>query len=153
MFAAHIKKSAGYTLLELMIIVAISSLLAGLAYTSFTAFSRNEALDAGTASIVAGLRDARARTLASVDGSQYGIYIEQSKYTLFKGALYDAGSNLNSITDFNSYIKASSTLTSIVFQRVTGNTTASGTIDVYLITDPSQKNTISVALTGLVDVD
>lgn len=153
MSKVSLKKSRGYTLLELLIIVAVTSILAGLAYTSFVAFSRNEALNAGTASIVAGLRDARAKTLASVDGSQYGIYIEPTRYTLFKGALYDAQSGFNTVSEFNSYIKASSTLTSIVFQRVTGNTTASGTIDVYLNTDHSQKNTISVALTGLVDVD
>lgn len=150
---AYVKRSAGYTLLEIMMVVAVTSILAGISYASFAAFSRNEALDAGTASIVAGLRDARARTLASVDGSQYGIYIEPTRYTLFKGAVYDAQSGINSVNEFSSHIKASSTLTSIVFQRVTGNTIASGTIDVYLTTDHSQKNTISVTLTGLVDVD
>ncbi len=151
---AYLKaKRTGYTILELAIIITISTLLATLSYTSFSSFSKNEALDAGTASIVAGLRDARARTLASVDGSQYGIYIESNRYTLFKGSTYSAGSPFNTVTDLNSYILASTSLPAIVFERVTGDTTASGTIDVYLITDGSQKNTISIALTGLVDVE
>lgn len=143
----------GYSLLELIVIIAITSVLAGISLAGFTSFSRSEALDAGTASIMAGLRDARARTLASVEGSQYGIYVEADKYTLFKGSSYNMAAASNTITNLNSYIRASTTLSTYVFQRVTGNAVASGTIEVYLVTDPLKKRTISVALTGLVDAE
>lgn len=153
MYTAQQSKQAGYSLIELAVVIAITSILAGLSITGFTAFSRSEALDGGTASIVAGLRDARAKTLASVEGSQYGVYMQTDRYTLFKGSSYSASAASNTITFLNSYIKASSTPSTFVFQRVTGNAVASGTIDVYLITDPLKKRTISIAATGLVDTE
>ena len=122
-------------------------------YISFVSFFRREALDADTTAVVMGLRDARAKTLASVNGSEYGVVIDPDKFTLFVGATYDSMASTNQVFDFSSYIHASSsTISTVVFQRLTGNSSASGTIDMYLISDPTVKRTIGIGGTGLINV-
>jgi hypothetical protein len=99
------------------------------------------------------LRDARAQTLASVGGAQYGVLISSDRFIFFQGAVYNAAATSNQPFIFSSNVSASSSLGSIVFQRLTGNSTASGTISVYLKSDLTAKRTISIGNSGLVSVN
>jgi hypothetical protein len=119
---------------------------------SFASFSRSEALEASTAVVMAGLRDARAQTIASVGGNQYGIYIEPDKFTMFRGTSYNASDPDNNITSLGSYVRASSSQSTFVFSRITGDVSASGTIDLFLLADSSIKRTIRIEATGLVNL-
>ena len=147
------KGERGYTVMELLVVIAVLAILAGLSMAGFSNFSKKEALDAGATALIAGLRDARAQTLASVGGSQYGIHVSTTTFSFFKGSTYDAGSPSTSVFKFSSYVRASSTLSDFVFQRITGNSVASGTIDVYMASDPSIKKTIQVEATGIIDIE
>lgn len=118
---------------------------------AFSSFSKGRALDSVTSSIVLGLRDARERTLSSAGGSQYGVRVESDRYTLFQGPSFSPEAPSNRVFLTGSLARASSSLDSFVFERLTGNSSASGTIDVYLASDPATKKTIRVQGTGLVD--
>lgn len=147
------KREKGYTVMELLVVIAVLAILAGLSMAGFSNFSKKEALDAGATALIAGLRDARAQTLASVGGSQYGINVSTTSFSFFKGSTYDAAASTTSVFRFSSYVRASSTQASFVFQRITGNAVASGTIDVYMASDPTIKKTIQVEATGIIDIE
>ncbi len=147
------KGKRGYTVMELLVVMAVLATLAGLSMAGFANFSKKEALDAGAAALIAGLRDARAQTLASVGGSQYGINVATTSFSFFKGPTYNPAATSTSVFKFSSYIRASSTQSSFVFQRITGNAAASGTIDVYMASDPTIKKTIRVEATGIIDIE
>jgi hypothetical protein len=144
--------AAGVSLIELVITLGLGVLLLGVGISSYVEFSKREALDAGAAAIAGGLRDARAQTLASVGGSQYGLRIEDGGFVLFKGSSYVPGAAGNEIFYWSSHLKASSTPGIFVFYRITGNAVASGTIDLYIASDPEKKRTITIGSTGLVNV-
>lgn len=146
-------KERGYTLMELSVVLGVIAILAGLSISGFAAFSKKEALDAGAAALIAGLRDARAQTLASVGGSQYGVSVATTSFSFFKGSAYDPLATTTSVFVFSPYVRASSTRSSFVFQRITGNAVASGTIDVYMASDPTVKKSIRVEATGIIDVE
>ncbi|MEK7607761.1 MAG: prepilin-type N-terminal cleavage/methylation domain-containing protein [Patescibacteria group bacterium] len=143
---------SAFTLMEVMIVITITTIIATISIISFVSFSRREALDASATALASGLRDARSQTLASVGGSQYGIAINSNKFTLFQGVVYDPMASTNKSFDFSSYVLASSSISAVVFQRLTGNSTASGTIDVYLVSDSTVKRSVSISSTGLVNV-
>lgn len=145
-------KNRAFAVAEVLVVVAITAILAAVSISSFVSFSRREALDASAEALAMGLRDARNQTLASVGGSRYGVVISSDSFTLFQGASYDPNALSNEIFEWNSYVGASSSLSTVVFERVTGNSSASGTIDVYLISDPSVKRSVSVSATGLVNI-
>ncbi|MDO8579243.1 MAG: hypothetical protein Q7R72_00015 [bacterium] len=144
--------SSAFTVVEILIVLAITTIIATISITSFVSFSRREALDADTTAIAAGLRDARAETLASVGGLQYGVAVAPDKFTLFQGIVYDSMATTNKTFNFSSYVRASSSISTVVFQKLTGNSNASGTIDVYLISDPTVKRTVGIGGTGLVNI-
>ncbi len=148
----QICRHQGFSVPELIVSIGIIALLAGVSLTSFSSVSKSQALDASTASIVFALRDARSRTIASVGGSQYGVAIEPSRYILFHGSSYSPSASSNVVTQLSSLVRASSTAAVFTFERVTGNSSASGTIDVYLSSDFDVKKTVRVQATGLVDI-
>ncbi len=148
----HRSSSRAFTLIEIVVVTAITAIIAGVSMASFAQFSKKEALDAAATAIAAGLRDARAQTLASVGGSQYGIQISPTSFVFFQGAVYNVAASTNRPFDFGTFVLASSSRSVYVFQRLTGNAVASGTIDVYLASDPLVKRTIEIAATGLVDI-
>jgi prepilin-type N-terminal cleavage/methylation domain-containing protein len=142
----------GFTLAETLVVIAIVSLISALSLTSFASLSRNEALSANTAALATRLRDARARTLASVGGTQYGVKIATTSITFFRGASYDPSTSTNDVFSLSNYVNASSSIQTIIFERLTGNASASGTIEMYLVSNPSIKKTVMVQTSGLVNV-
>lgn len=142
----------GFTLIEILAVIAILGVISVLSFNSFSSFSKRQALDASAEALAGGLRDARAETLASVGGSQHGVFIEEGRFTLFQGAAYDPSSPFNSSFDFQPSVKASTTIQAFVFQRLTGNSSASGTIDLYLSSDPETKRSIDVGGAGIVGI-
>ncbi len=145
----HKISAKGFTLIEVIISLAILALIASISAASFVSFARREALDSTVSAVAAGLRDARTRTMASINDSQYGVQIDTDRFTLFSNS-YVLGATGNEINMLNSRIKMSSSVPSFTFSRISGNSSASGTIDVYVASDPTNRKTINVQGTGLI---
>ncbi|MEN9621805.1 MAG: hypothetical protein RLZZ67_239 [Candidatus Parcubacteria bacterium] len=143
----------GFSVIELLATIAILGLLFAVSASSFARFNRREAVLANASAIAASLRDARARTLASVAGSQYGVKVDANSFIFFQGSTFASSTNTNISYSYGSGVKASSSISTFVFERVTGNSSASGTIDVYQVSAPGVSKRVKVQSTGLVSIE
>src|SRR3989344_1699955 len=80
---------AGFTLIELIIAVAIISVVGAISIPSFISLIKTPQLNNTSEEIMGTLRLAQNKTLSSEGNSQYGIYfnagISPNQYVLFKG--------------------------------------------------------------------
>ena len=143
----------GVTLVELVVSIGIGMLMLAVSVVGFVEYSRREAIKSESIAIAEALRDARAKTLASVGAAQYGVKVDSDRYTLFRGPVFASSTPGNETFIFSPWVRASSTISTFVFQRVTGNSSASGTIDVYIAPAAQILRTIRVQSTGLVSLE
>ncbi|MES2436477.1 MAG: prepilin-type N-terminal cleavage/methylation domain-containing protein [Patescibacteria group bacterium] len=149
------KNKKGFSLIELIIVLAIISILTSIIITGLSSFNRKEALEKDTQVVVDMLRQARSQTLASHNASQYGVYFATSSITLFTGTTYSAVSSSNNVYTFNPQVSISnigltSSSTSIVFSRLSGEASHTGTITLLSPATSSPK-TVTIYATGLVE--
>lgn len=143
----------GFSVVETLVTIGILGLLLGVSLVSFATFNRREAVSAHTAALVEALRDARARTLASVGGSQYGVKVDSDRFTFFQGSTFSSSTPENNVFVFTGGVRASSSVSTFVFERVTGNSSASGTIDVYQPSSNPTLKRVRVQSTGLASLE
>jgi Tfp pilus assembly protein PilW len=145
----------GLTLLEILISVAVLVLIVSVITSIFLSFDKHQALERDVSKVISTLEKAKALTLFSREASQYGVHIEASQITLFKGSTYQVGASDNRLTGLHSKVSISGyTLNGggddIVFDRLTGETSQDGTITLMSKIDSSQTKTITIEKTGLV---
>ncbi len=143
----------GVTLIELLMAVSILVLLGGLLFLALGRFNLEKALDGGREEVIAALRDAQHETLASVGGTTYGVHLESDRITIFGGSAYDAGSQSNRVIRLSPRVTLSSSLTGgasdIVFMRLSGKPSVTGTITISLSSDTSKTRLITLGESGL----
>ncbi|MEK7557026.1 MAG: prepilin-type N-terminal cleavage/methylation domain-containing protein [Patescibacteria group bacterium] len=149
-------KSRGFTLVEIIVVLAIILLLVGLGLAAYRTFGRNVNLGTVSQQIVIVLDDARSRTVASLSDSQYGVHFENDTYTLFQGSTYNAQGNNNEAHPLPTGVEFGSITLSgggndVVFDRITGTTSQSGTIVLRLTDTPATTQTITISPQGQAD--
>ena len=127
----------GITLIEMLVVVAILAILAGIGTLALTSFRSAKTLSADSARVVSMLADARARTLASIDDSQYGVHFATDRSILFKGTSYTDGAATNVTLTLSSNVSISDISlpgggSDVLFSRLTGKTSQSGSITLSL---------------------
>ncbi|MBX4181331.1 hypothetical protein KW807_00505, partial [Candidatus Parcubacteria bacterium] len=108
--------------------------------------------------VVSVLNEARSTTLSSLNASQYGVKVDPTQVTLFKGSSYSVGAPDNVLNTLDSSvgirnISLAGGATQVVFDRLTGRTGESGTFELYLINDPTSSSTISVSGSGIIEAN
>ncbi len=148
----------GFTVLEMLIAIAIITLMVTIVTISFSKLNSAQTLEKSATLVTSVLDEARSLTFSSKGDSQYGVYFENSKVTLFKGAIYSSTDPANVITDLHSLvglrnITLSGGGTSVVFKRLTGNTDQTGTMEIFLKDSPTTFRTITISATGIVELN
>lgn len=148
----------GFTMLEALIALAILALLVTIILISLPRLNSRQALEKSVDTVVSVLDDARSRTLASIGGEQYGVYIDTSRVILFKGASYSSSNPDNAVVPLNNLVATRSIAlngggSEVVFERLTGNTGEYGTLEVYLLASTTEFRTITINLTGVVEAE
>ncbi|HEY4505127.1 MAG TPA: prepilin-type N-terminal cleavage/methylation domain-containing protein [Candidatus Paceibacterota bacterium] len=152
----HNFEQNGFTIIEILIVLAIVALLSVVSFQSFGRINGSEAINKDAFQIISVLRQARSLTLDSKNGNQYGVHLESSRVVLFEGSSYDPNSTNNTIVSLSNRVTISSISLSgggsdVVFEKVTGKTAKSGTVVISLINDNTQTKTITIYGTGLAE--
>jgi len=153
---------------ETIIIVAVSIILFAIIVSAFSGFNKNQSLNSTSSEVVSVLNEARALTLASLDNKAYGVHFQSDneaygvhfqsdKVIFFKGSVFSSSDPDNKITTISSKISISNISLNgggddIIFQRLTGKTDQDGTITLSLVSDPSKSKTITVGVSGIIEL-
>ncbi|MEK7135100.1 MAG: type II secretion system protein [Patescibacteria group bacterium] len=143
----------GFTVIEIIIVLAIGALLTGFVALSFSKINEHEALNTNADLIVSILNEARSMTLSSVGDTGYGVHFDIDQVVLFRGAVYSSGSATNVPTTLNSRVAMRNISfgggSNVIFSRLTGATAQAGTLQVYLKSATTTYKTISVSAIGV----
>lgn len=144
----------GFTLLELLIVVAVLAVLSAIVFSSFSAFRNSKVLDTAVEDVLTALSQARGDTLASKDGLQYGVHLQADKAVIYQGATYSSSDPNNQNVVLDGALEITSiTLTgggqNVLFDRLTGKTSQNGTFVIRVTNDTAKTRTITVNGTGV----
>ncbi len=146
----------GFSALEILISVFIVAAIAAVVFGAMNRFRDARELDSAAGEIENALRRARSLTLASEEGSQFGVYFEASRAVLFAGSSFTEGDPKNEIHNIPARVSVSSVNFSgslVVFERLTGRASPAGNVVVSLKNDPSRLRTIYADTGGLIYVE
>ncbi len=151
-------KNKGFSLIEILITIAIISFLVGTSIVSYRFFEKGTELESAAQNILFTLKLAQTKTLASEDASVYGVHFENNKYILFKGEIYQKGSADNKIYQLPNRLEIhnidlTNEASSTVFQRIDGKTDQSGVIGLRIISQPDKVKTITIQSFGQIELD
>src|SRR3989344_2329202 len=117
----------GFTLLEILMAIAIATIVITIVVFSFSKLNSSQALERTGDLIASVLDEARSLTLSGSEDSQYGVHFEDDQIVLFKGTSYSPGSASNLVTDLNDFVEIGDIELSgggdeVIFKRLTGYT-------------------------------
>ncbi|MFA7286526.1 MAG: prepilin-type N-terminal cleavage/methylation domain-containing protein [Patescibacteria group bacterium] len=142
-------KRNGYTLVELIIGTSIMLLLSSVAYSSFRGLEFRLRLESTAQNIMRTLEEAQTRTIAARSDTNYGVHFDATSYTLFPGGTYAVGAVGNEVHELPSGVAMAVSIgdgSDVVFERVRGVASASGTVIVSLTSDPTLTRTVVINL-------
>ena len=157
------KYENGFSILELLISMAIIAILAAAAGINLVNYYRATALEAASKDIVGELRLAQNRALMSQDGDsnnqgdKWGIRFTNGAddyYETFYGNVYNVASTTQKIYLPPAVVftlPAVSSYTDVVFTNITGTTTATSTIISFA--DGSKSQTINIEASGRINAN
>ena len=150
-------KRKGFTVIELVISLAIMGALLAVILPSFISFRRSSALNTEAEDLVTVINRARLLSVSSKNDQQFGVHFSTDRVTLYQGPTYSATDPANEIHILNSLVALSGTTingggSEVLFQKVTGATTQNATTTL-LVTGTSASTTILILPTGVVTVN
>lgn len=145
----------GFTLLELLFVIAILSVMTTVFVRPFSVFQKEQLLRKETDLVVSVLGEARAKTVASINNIQYGVHFTASSITLFHGAVFSSGAEGNETHFFDALIVMSDAAlqgggSDVVFKKRTGETDFYGTVTLNVV-GSFASSTITIYRTGLIE--
>lgn len=151
-YALRFESRNGFTMLEILIVVALLGLLGALSLVSFVNSRRAQDLVTAGNDVLSVLRLAQAKALAGEAGEQWGVRLEQSQYILFRGAAF-AGSPATTAYALPSAIEIADAALAgggqeVVFRRLDGATAQAGTLNVRVRGSANQVFAITIDASG-----
>jgi len=153
------KNKAGFTIFELIVVIAIIMLIGAIAVPNFVSFKKSSDLNNNVQEFENVLETAQNKAISSDSGSQYGVYINTTsspnQYTLFKGESFDLR---DPSADQNYFLQDSMEFyginlgggSEIIFERLTGATAQTGNITIRFKLDTVANKTIYITSSGTV---
>ncbi len=129
------KKTTGFSLIELLIVIGITTILAGVSAVVYGNLQVSAQLNDVSAQLTQSLRLAREQSLAGLNNIDHGVKIDSNQYTLYQGASYNIReSSYDRVFPLASALTLTLDLTpagsDIIFYNGIGSPSATGTITV-----------------------
>jgi prepilin-type N-terminal cleavage/methylation domain-containing protein len=145
-----------FTIIETLVVIAIIGVLFVIVLFTFADKGADKQLDADVLNTKTLLEEARSLTTSAKEASAYGVHFETNKIVLFTGSTYTAGLSTNKESLLNSVVEISSINLSgggsdVVFDRLTGGTSKSGTVTLRLVSDTGNTRTVEINAVGTVE--
>lgn len=154
--ASAIFDMRGFTLIEIFVSIAVIVVITAAILGGLSSFRRTSDLNQATDGVIAALRDGRLRTIESKDSSGWGVHLESTRVTLFKGTTFSQGAADNAVFNLPPAVTLTWSLqgggTDVTFARISGETRRPGTLTLALVADASKTRTIVIRASGLVEV-
>lgn len=149
-----LRANKGFTLIEFIIVFIIAALIGVIIIGSVLSFRAQADLSTSVQNVIDKFRSGRAQTIASQSADKWGVHIDSSSTTLFKGASYSPSDSNNVVYNLPATIEiANSSLglpADIVFERITGKTANFGTFEIRIKEKPSSSQVIKIEASGQV---
>lgn len=142
-------RQAGFTLIEMLLSVTIIAMLAGMTVPVYDTFVRRNDLDLTTQSLAATLRRAEQYARLQNGDASWGVHVDPTTVTLFKGTNFGAR---DTTYDETLNIPGSITpggLSEVQFAKFSGAPNTTGSIT--LTSSTSDTRTVTVNSEGMVD--
>jgi len=139
----------GFTLIEIVLVIAVVTVLAGIAAPIYQSFQVKDSLAVATNILAQNLRRAQVLSQASDGDTTWGVKIQSGSITLFKGATYagrDAG--LDEVFTIETSVSQASGPDEIIFAKFTGDPQTAGNI--VLTTNTNETKTITLNQKGAI---
>lgn len=121
-------KNTGFTLLEVLLSVAIIALLAGLGTPIYQSFQVRNDLDVATNTIAQSLRRAQVLSQAVDGDTSWGLSVQGGAVTLFRGVSYASrDASFDEVFDLPGSIIPSG-VSEVVYEKFTGEPQTTGTV-------------------------
>ena len=118
----------GFTLIELILVISLIALLSGLSLSVFSRTQTKNDLNVAISSFASISRNAQIKARLSIQDDGWGVKIEQSKITLFKGNNFmSRDQSQDQITKISPNISISG-INELSFAKITGLPSTSGTL-------------------------
>lgn len=140
----------GFTLIELVIVLAIITTLVSIIVSSFHTVGGSEALDTAVMSTISILNEARSQAISSKDASNYGVRILNNKLVSFKNSYGTLNKEVN-ISNLVTLSTSTGIGDDFIFKNVSGSTNASGTITITVLSNPAKYSSIKIYSTGVIE--
>lgn len=145
--ARNVKSGAGFTLIEVLLSVALIGLIAGIGAVVFQQLQNRNDLDVAVAAIASSDRRAQALSRAADGDTTWGVRVNAGAITLFQGASFvSRNTALDEVTTMSSAISPSG-FQEVVFSKLTGLPQATGTLT---LSGPNDSRTITLNAQGTI---
>ena len=149
-------KKRGFSLVELIIIIGMTAVIASIVLFSFRGFANYQLIEKEADVIQAFIDKSRIQAISSKNFADFGVRFATTSITLFQGSVY-AASTTNFTYNLPSGVQMSAISitgggTDIYFENVTGEPNATGTITYRLTNTASTTKSIIIYGTGLSEV-
>lgn len=133
----------GFTLIEIIIAVAIFTILVGLLGAVGNSFYQGYVLYAERTTVLAALQKARNLAMANIGEASHGVFFDASRYVIFEGVSYASRNVLYDQEVPKAPGIAASGASEIVFAPLSGDV-----LTVGIITFESGSDTVTIAING-----
>lgn len=146
-FLAIFKKEKGFTVVELIFVVAVAFVFAAVSQAGFFSFQDRNNLEIATNNVVESLRHAKANAQQSQGDSKWGVALMQNEIVVFSGSSYSSrNSSLDQTITLPAGVGASG-LSEVVFEKIIGETLNTGII---VLTSSTKTKNITINEKGTI---
>ncbi|MFH1508605.1 MAG: prepilin-type N-terminal cleavage/methylation domain-containing protein [bacterium] len=156
-----IKKHFGFTLAEILVVIAIMAIIAAAAYPVISNYRKSVEVESAAEEIQNVLRQAQSESMTVKNEIEHGVYFDEvnAKFILFAGTSYDPVAtdnyeyNLSANVEYLSINFEGLDSQTVVFSKLSGSTSNDGNVIIRSVRDASYEATVSVNDKGRVSLN